>query len=174
MAQSCSANSLSLKYLRSPAVRLDNKSLFSCVCSEFGFMTFWLTTAVHILVQVRRSHIPSSQTWFVVILNLIQGRMETSSYCNVAAYDWILNQVQDDGYREPRLEEGVLVNQEDMFGRCQYVHPTGLRMNLYCSWVRYKIKCLQVNDPYTELTCCYCRLKILHSNARGTMTIAAR
>jgi len=38
----CSANSLSLKYLRSPAVRLDNKCLFSCVCSEFDFMTFWL------------------------------------------------------------------------------------------------------------------------------------
>ena len=55
--------------------------------------------------------------------------METSSYCNVAAYNRILNQVQDDGYREPRLEEGVLVNQEDMFGRCQHIHPTGLRMN---------------------------------------------
>ena len=33
--------------------------------------------------------------------------------------------------REPRLEEGVLVNQEDMFGRCQHIHPTNLRMNRY-------------------------------------------
>ena len=40
------------------------------------------------------------------------------------------NQVWDDDYREPRLEEGVLVNQEDMFGRCQHIHPTNLRMNL--------------------------------------------
>ena len=40
MVQSCSTDSLSLKYLSSSAVRVDNKCLFSCVCSEFVFMTF--------------------------------------------------------------------------------------------------------------------------------------
>ena len=112
MAQSCSANSLNLKYLRSPAVRLDNKCQFSCVCSEFCFMTFWLQPQRTSSSKWGSCISCSSQTCFAVILNFIQGRMETSSYCNVAAYDWILNQVQDDGYREPRLEEGVLVNQE--------------------------------------------------------------
>ena len=131
MAQSCSANSLNLKYLRSPAVRLDNKCQFSCVCSEFCFMTFWLQPQRTSSSKWGSCISCSSQTCFAVILNFIQGRMETSSYCNVAAYDWILNQVQDDGYREPRLEEGMLVNQEDMFGRCQHIHPTNLRMNRY-------------------------------------------
>ena len=28
---------------------------------------------------------------------------------NVAEYDWILNHVQDDGYREPRLNEGAFI-----------------------------------------------------------------
>ena len=48
--------------------------------------------------------------------------METPSHGNVAAYDWILNQVQDDGYREPHLDEDVLVNQEDEFRLYEHIN----------------------------------------------------
>ena len=41
-------------------------------------------------------------------------RMKAPSYGNVAAYDWIPCQARDDGYREPHLEEGALINQENI------------------------------------------------------------
>ena len=34
-------------------------------------------------------------------------RLKASSHGNVAAYDWFPDQVRDDDYREPRLEEDV-------------------------------------------------------------------
>ena len=80
MVQSCSTNSLNLKYLSSPAVRVDDKSLFYSIRFEFGFHDILTATAANILFQ------------------------------NVAAYDWFPDQVRDDGYREPHLEEGVCVN----------------------------------------------------------------
>ena len=55
MVQSCSTDSLSLKYLSSSAVRVDDKSLFYSIRSEFGFRDILTATAANILFQVRLS-----------------------------------------------------------------------------------------------------------------------
>ena len=63
------------------------------------------------------------------------------------------NQVWDDDYREPRLEEGVLVNQEDMFGRCQHIHPTNLRMNLRLGAVSVTLRPLRSAESRSAVSC---------------------
>ena len=47
--------SLSLKYLSSSAVRVDDKSLFYSIRFEFGFHDILTATAANILFQVRLS-----------------------------------------------------------------------------------------------------------------------
>ena len=60
MVQSCSTDSLNLKYLSSSVVRVDDKSLFCSVLFysirfEFGFHDILTATAANILFQVRLS-----------------------------------------------------------------------------------------------------------------------
>ena len=160
MVQSCSADSLSLKYLRSSAVRLDDKCLFSCVCSEFVFMTFWLqpqwTSSSKWGARISRHpklDLLSSWTWF-------RTRWIHPLIANVAAYDWSwikfrMNDKSSLGWRnmrEPRLEEGVLVNQI-MFGLYQHIHPTGLRMNLIGNLSSCK------SLPFTLQKASFCKTK---------------
>ncbi len=55
MVQSCSTDSLNLKYLSSSVVRVDDKSLFYSIRFEFGFHDILTATAANILFQVRLS-----------------------------------------------------------------------------------------------------------------------
>ena len=121
MVESCSANCLSLKYLRSSAVRMDDKSLFYSIRFEFGFNDILTATAANILFQVRLSvivipdlirepewkHPLMATLRHTTVLNQVQDD-ESSSGWRIK-FRMTTDQVRDDKYREPHLKEDVSI-----------------------------------------------------------------